>query len=183
MDATDQAAAWCEVGEDHFAGALALPLFNGPQPGFEHDFPGSEDLPAGKRTDWRDTGTFCGPVRAIRIVTPIGIRRFIATNMPIRTHAEAMRQLKESIRETCRDVAENVRRNYEAEAEKLGITAEQLHAKRYWEARQERHHQAAHDHEDERLAIECGSWLRSKMEPGQRAKLMAEAYRQKKGEE
>lgn len=165
-----QRSPWREVDEDHFAGALALPLFGRPRPGFEFEFAGSRDLPAGRRTDWTNPGTFCGPTKAIRIITPTGKRLFIAADMPYRTHAEAMQQLEDGIDKAARQVVTDEREKNEAEAARLGITVEELIAKRSREALMERYRRAARDHEDERRALEGGSWIRNgKLSPEARA--------------
>lgn len=111
-----------EVTADQFRGSLAVPLMNKPRMGFERDVEADGEFPAGSRTDWHQAGTFTGPVVAFRIVSATGPRFWVHSSLPIRTYAEAMAYLRNSLERATQETIVWDKKVEQWNADRLGMS-------------------------------------------------------------
>ncbi|WP_395454673.1 hypothetical protein ACHMW5_13425 [Azospirillum melinis] len=118
-----------EVDHDHFRGALALPLFGGPQRTGEYDFRGDDTLPAGRRVDLREPHKIWGRLHACMITQADGTRRYwIADHMPRRTYAQAMQHMDNAITASGRKEMKRIADAERDGAEKMGVSVAEYRA-------------------------------------------------------
>lgn len=164
-------AAYREVTPDQFSTAqrYAIRIRDGIMPSFEEDRPADNLFPAGRRMTWNKDGAYGAPL-GVRVKTETGARYWLASHVPVKTDAEWLGEWGDKFRANLTAMVDGMRTANEAEAARRGITVDQLFAERQWDERRERHRRAAQEHEDERRAIEGGSWLRNgKLSPEARA--------------
>lgn len=159
---------WIEVDEDRFKGSLLLPLA-GHQRGLPYPFKGDDHLPAGERSNTTVSG-WNGELKGCQIKANGVTRYFLRSHVEVMTHQQALDRMEANIAKAARETADEFNMREGREADKHGMTVEQYRAWRRDEDMRLRFRRASHRHEDERRAIEGGSWLRGgTMDPNERA--------------